>query len=184
MKYILTALFIFAASLAQAAVTYDEDTHTMRITGVTDIYMLSDVQKMLAAHDVDTIYMKGPGGDYYAGLSIGRAIQKEGSRVIVARGDECVSACAFAALGGADVFVDGVLLFHKPYVTSVPAHATIDEMSAQYGVVYLDMAQYLVEVGSDMKFAKRLLKQTNYCKFLQVNSKNGMDNPKFIDRCG
>jgi len=157
-------------SVANAAVIYDEPTKSLRITGVSTMHQTTEVWKALEEHEVDTVYMEGPGGDYYAGLSLGRTLRKAEVRVIIPSGKACISACAFAALGAKEVFVDGELWFHVPFTRGVDAGATIREITQNYGVAYLHMAEYLVEMMEDdaaaFRFAEQLLKLTSVCKFV------------------
>jgi hypothetical protein len=170
-KSILTAiaLTITSATVASAAVLWDDTTKTMTITGQTTMYQASQVYRVNKSNEVLNVVMHGQGGNYYAGLRIGRMIKAEGSNVIIPLGKQCVSACAFAALGGNKVIVDGELWFHAPYLSEITTMATILQITQNFGVAYNDMSKYLLEVGVTIDFATTLLKKTTPSKFIVIN---------------
>jgi len=47
------------------------------------------------------VYLRSPGGLVDGGIRLGQALRARKARVLVARGGECSSACAYAFLGGA-----------------------------------------------------------------------------------
>lgn len=161
---------LLAAVPVSAAVIYEKETKSLRITGATSMLQVTKVRRVFSEEDVDTVYMKGPGGDYYAGLSLGRLLKEKEVRIIIPSGSYCASACAFAALGGQKVFMDGELMFHAPYSRSVNPGATIREIAKAYGVVYLDMLDYLLEVMENkeqaLSLSKNILKETSVCRFI------------------
>lgn len=179
-KYI-TAALIAMSSPVMAGVDYDEVTRTMTITGQTTAFTSASVFMTLAKNDVDTVYMYGPGGSYYDGLKIGRMLKKEGVRVIIPSDKDCISACAFAAMGADNILSDGRMLYHKPYTLAVPAHSTIDQIASTYGVAYIDLAEYVVEMGYDMKFARDIVESTNYCTFYVI--KDDFSKREIEDKC-
>jgi hypothetical protein len=170
-KSILTAiaLTITSATVASAAVLWDDNTKTMTISGQTTMYQASQVYRVNKSNEVLNVIMHGQGGNYYAGLRIGRMIKAEGSNVIIPLGKQCVSACAFAALGGNKVIVDGELWFHAPYLSEITTMATILQITQNFGVAYNDMSKYLLEVGVTIDFATTLLKKTTPSKFIVIN---------------
>jgi hypothetical protein len=170
-KSILTAiaLTITSATIASAAVLWDDTTKTMTITGQTTMYQASQVYRVNKANEVLNVIMHGQGGNYYAGLRIGGLIKAEGSNVIIPMGKQCVSACAFAALGGNKVVVDGELWFHAPYLSDVPTGVTILNITQNFGIAYNDMSKYLLQVGVTIDFASELLKKSTTSKFVVIN---------------
>mgnify|MGYP000427496864 CR=1 FL=1 len=170
-KQVIAALALMV-SPAFAEVTYTEETRSLVISGPTSSYQSVMVARAFANHKVDTVYMWGPGGEFYAGLDIGRRIKNSGARVIVPSGAECISACALASMGANGVEVDGVILFHKPFAISVPSMVTIDEIAGHHGVAYLDMTQYIYDMLGDagIQFARHLVANTTPCLFLSVSS--------------
>jgi hypothetical protein len=170
-KSIITAiaLTITSATVASAAVLWDDNTKTMTISGQTTMYQASQVYRVNKSNEVLNVVMHGQGGNYYAGLRIGRMIKAEGSNVIIPPGKQCVSACAFAALGGNKVIVDGELWFHAPYLSEITTMATILQITQNFGVAYNDMSKYLLEVGVTIDFATTLLKKTTPSKFIVIN---------------
>lgn len=170
-KFLLSlAVMIGLATPAAAAVTYSEETNSLLISGTTTQYQVRDAIKVMDEYDIGTIYLTGPGGDYYAGLKLGRAIRKEGSRVIIPKGKTCISACAFASMGSKIVLNDGELWYHTPYRRAVDPGKTIRELAREDAVAFIDMTEYLYEMMDSDKeafdFARRIMKDTSPCKFL------------------
>jgi len=170
-KSILTAitLTITSATLASASVVYDEATKNLVVSGTTTSYQSLAVWRIMRDNDVLSVTLSGNGGEYYAGLSLGESIEKEGSVVIIPVGKTCVSACAFAALGADRIIVDGELWFHTPYLTLVPTNVTILEITQMFGRAYIDMASYLVSKGIPTSFGHDLLVQTTTDKFIVID---------------
>jgi len=181
MKRLLLAAALSMPTAAGAGVTYDADTHTMTITGETTPYTLVRVNAVMSDNDVDTVFMSGPGGHFYASLDIGRAIRMEGARVIIPRGEKCVSACAFAALGATVVHADGDWLFHQPYIPMVPLNATLEDVARKHGAAYLDIAEYLVEMGRDIGLAKRIMLVGSVCRFVRMASDGAETTEDFCE---
>lgn len=168
MKSLIFAAFmaVFFVAQAAASVAYDAATNSLRITGTTTPSQVVQVYNALKKHDVDTVFMDGPGGHFYAGLRLGHQLQSADVRVIIPRGKYCASACALAALGAREVMIDGELMFHTPYTMGVDPAKTIREIAQEHGLAYLDMAEYLVSVGQDIEFAKQIIRNTSACRFI------------------
>jgi len=153
---------------ASAAVEYDPEAHKMTVTGNTTQYQVNAAYAVLKDNDVVTVEMSGPGGDYYAGLYLGRMLKKEGVTIIIKEGSTCVSACAFAALGGDRLIVDGALWFHVPFLTGIPTNKTVLEIAQYFGIGYLEMPMYFADIGVTINFANVLMKRTSECKFYVI----------------
>lgn len=181
LKVILTTLALSAS--AKAAVIYDPDTHSLTINGQTTVYQFASVQRELTEHEIDTVFMYGPGGDYFAGLRIGRLPHEENVRVVIPRDRMCASACALSALAARDIAIDGEMLFHKPYTGRVATLATIEDIAAAHGDAYLQLAEYLMQIGRDMRLARRLVNDTNRCVWLRADAETPLDEMVIDDRC-
>ena len=184
--FITNTLKAFAASLAMvtaasAAVDYDPESHKVTLTGPTTQYQLNLAYTIFRENDVVLVDMNGPGGNYYAGLTLGSLLKKEGVTVIIKEGSNCISACAFAALGGDKLIVDGELWFHVPFLTGVPTSKTILEIAQYFGLGYLDMPMYLSKVGITINFANVLMKDTTHCKFFVVSDGAEIDKLRVVD---
>jgi hypothetical protein len=174
-KYLATAIVLALATPAVADVVYDDATKNLVVTGQTTNFQASKIYRIMKDNDVITVTISGDGGDYYAGLRIGRLIKNEGSAVIIPAGKRAVSAAAFAALGGSKVIVDGELWFHTPYLRSVPTTATILEISQMFGRAYVDMSSYLAMMGVPMSFGHDLLVRTTTSKFVVIDDGEQID---------
>ena len=169
-KSILTAIILtVTASVSSAGVVYNPTSKSLTVTGQTTNSQATKVYRYMKTHDVLSVSLSGPGGNYYAGLRLGRLIRAEGSTVIIPVDTLCVSACAFAALGSDRVIVDGQLWFHAPYLTAVPTSASILEITQMFGRAYLDMASYLISVDVPVNFAHDILVRTTTSKFIVID---------------
>ena len=58
------------------------------------------------------------GGEVEAAMELGRVLRKLGVTAVVAEGDQCLSSCVFAFMGGDRRTVAGRIGIHRPYFTS------------------------------------------------------------------
>jgi hypothetical protein len=164
--------------IPDSGVTYDEETHTMYVEGYTNIIQETAMYRVIRNNDVLVVVMSGPGGDYYAGLRMGKLIQSEGLIVIIPENEACISACAFMALAGERVILNdnSSLMFHTPYVTHVPVGQTILEIVSGFAGAYNDMAEYLVSVNVPLDFGGYLIDFTSPCKFITIDKQSAINN--------
>jgi len=174
LKYILAAITSLIVSTAYADVTYNKDTHTVSISGYTNHEQADKLYQILKNNEVAVAVMSGPGGDYYAGLKMGQMIANEKLTVIVKERTECISACAFMALAGENIIVDGRVMFHAPYFQQAPTDVTLLQLAHKFGEGYIDMATYLLRRGSSIYFARQIITQTTFCKFIAIDSGEAM----------
>ena len=170
-KSILTTIvLLIAATNAFAGVNYDPVTRSLEVSGYTTMRQVQAANLEMRSNEVLTVILSGPGGDYYAGLALGRAIRKEGANVIIPENSTCVSSCAFASLGGERVIVDGELWFHAPYLTMAPTTVTILDITHKFGIAYLDLSVYFSEQSISILLANDIIRRTANCKFIVVDS--------------
>lgn len=177
-------LALIIVSEARASVTYNEYSKSLLITGQTDRLQVFTAEKIIKENKVGTIYLYGPGGDFYAGLRLGRAIRESGARVIIPEGENCISACAIAAVGSEEIHVDGELWFHRPFYVYVPAMLTIEEIAAKYGEGYMDLAKYMEEMGFGIGTTKQILAVSKPCKFIVIVDAKQIEDAKAADSFG
>ena len=169
LKCLVTTISLLCATASTAAVTYDDTTKNMTITGATTNKQATQVYHLMKEHDVLTVTISGTGGEYYAGLRLGRLISAEGSTVIIPAGKRAISAAAFAALGADKIIVDGELWFHVPFLTHVPTGVTILEITQRFGRAYVDMDRYLIRMGIPVSFGHDLMVRTTTSKFVVID---------------
>lgn len=193
MKFLVFCFSLLLAAPAFAGVDYDPATKSLEITGPTSSYQAIMVNRAVANHEIDTIYMNGPGGEFYAGLAIGRKIAETGARVIIPSGSECISACALAAMAAEEIHVDGRVLLHRVFTMGVPSLVTVEEIGAHFGAVYIELASYMQEVGYPLSFTLQMVRNTSPCKFMVVDDESDLERAKqngslagydVDDRCG
>lgn len=64
------------------------------------------------------VTLAGNGGDVDAAMEVGRLLRKLGVSTFVASGDQCLSSCVFAFMGGDRRTVAGHIGIHRPYFSS------------------------------------------------------------------
>ncbi len=63
----------------------------------------------------NTVWFASNGGDIDAGMELARRLRKLGLSTVIGKDDQCLSACAFAFMGGERRSVAGRLGIHRPY---------------------------------------------------------------------
>ena len=71
----------------------------------------------------NTVSLSGNGGDVDAAMEVGRLLRRLGVSTFVARGNQCLSSCVFAFMGGDRRSVAGRIGIHRPYFSSAPQSA-------------------------------------------------------------
>lgn len=166
-KYLRVLALALLPTSALAAVSYDETTSTMRITGPTNMVQVIAASNYLTENDVKYIEMWGPGGNMIMGLQLGNRISRvEGVTVVVPKGKRCISACGFAAMGSKHIRIDGQMLLHRPFIMSVPVLWNVEEALAFMGRGYLLSAYYLEDHGYDRSVMNNIMEYTSPCKFM------------------
>lgn len=169
--YVLILALLAAAvwnHAAEAKVTYNEATKVATITGATEPNQTYKVFLLFKEHEVKNVIMYGPGGFLKEVKVMSNLFRQEGVSVVVPRGRKCVSACAFIAMSGKHTHVLGSLLFHRPYIPSIPVHANLDEINGIGQQISVDLARHFIEYGYTLEFLGQIARKTNPCTFLVV----------------
>jgi len=152
---------------ALAAVNYDEETSTLRITGPTNMIQVISASNYMTENDVQYIEMWGPGGLMEMGLQLGNRISREETAtVVVPKGKSCISACAFAAMGSSHIRVDGNLKLHRPFIARSPTMIPLEDVLAYMGKGYLKVAYYLEDHGYKRSVMENMMEFTSPCAFM------------------
>jgi len=120
MRSILIAILITVVTQTEAAEFFVlPGTKTLLVMGETK---QSDVQALkyhLQDDKVDTLILKGPGGDLVAGYAIADEILKRKLTIIIPANTDCASACSLIfAAGSVRIMEPGSRLgFHLPFMT-------------------------------------------------------------------
>lgn len=176
MKILATILMLLLPLSATAGVSYNKEEKVVTLFGSTTSSQWVLLNNILAANEVRGLKMFGPGGDYYAGLALGRLINKHDLTVTIPEDLKCVSACAFAVLGSPKVYIDGQILIHRGFFKYVPTMSTLDEFARRNSIGHHDGTKYLIEVGFTFNFAKAVIADTSPCKFLVI------EDSKFLEQ--
>jgi len=168
MRRLILAIALLIPTAATAGVDFNQQDNTLTISGPTTGWQAIQVAALVSTGKVQRVIMWGDGGDYYAGLTIGRLLKEVNPLVIIPGGKRCVSACAFGALGGKFVVVNGTMWFHRPYLTQVSTHFGIEEIAGQFGKAYIDAVDFVVRMGYPIDFARNIINDTSPCKYMVI----------------
>lgn len=91
----------------------------------------------------NSVSLAGNGGDVDASLEIGRLLRKLGVSTVVARGEQCLSSCVFAFMGGDRRTVAGRIGIHRPYFSST---RKVPDRRAYYRQLQKRLQQYIEEL--------------------------------------
>jgi hypothetical protein len=83
------------------------------------------------------------GGEIDAALELGRLLRKLGVSTVVARGDQCMSACVFAFMGGDRRTVAGQLGIHRPFFSWT---REVPDRRSQYRQMQKRLQEYIEEL--------------------------------------
>jgi hypothetical protein len=83
------------------------------------------------------------GGDFEASLRLGRLLRELGLSTVVAKNDQCMSACVFAFMGGERRLAAGKIGIHRPYF---PSTWDGPERQVRYRALQKSLRQYIDEM--------------------------------------
>lgn len=155
--------------------------NVLYVRGTTTQYQFRLVQEQLSKGDIRRVVLSGRGGDLMAGFAIGMAIKEAGVPTQITSGTECVSACAYAALGGTKVLIGGKLLFHRGYIPQVPVMVTLDKLAQVNQRIAVMSTHYLIRMGYSTMMSYQIAAVTSPCRFMMVDSTIALRNAKSTD---
>ena len=97
----------------------------------------------------NAVSVSGNGGDVDAAMEVGRALRRLGVSTFVARGNQCLSSCVFAFMGGDRRRVAGRIGIHRPYFSST---RKVPDRPAYYRRLEQRLQQYF----EDLDFPRSL----------------------------
>jgi hypothetical protein len=90
-----------------------------------DVYAAKMMQNLIKTgrHRIygNLVSVAGNGGEVDAAMELGRVLRKLGVSTVVAEGEQCMSSCVFAFMGGDARSVAGRIGIHRPYFSSTRA---------------------------------------------------------------
>ena len=120
LQSVILAVGVWLGTVAQAAETFVlPGTTTLLLLGETSANDLYDLSRAVFNYKVDTIVLKGPGGDLEAAFAIADFIIEKKLSTVVPKNTECASACALIFLAGSKrTLEEGSRLgFHLPFLS-------------------------------------------------------------------
>src|ERR1039458_1850845 len=91
----------------------------------------------------NAVSLAGNGGDVDAAMEVGRVLRRLGVSTVVARGNQCLSPCVFAFMGGNRRTVAGRIGIHRPYFSST---RKVADRPAYYRRLQKRLQQYVEEL--------------------------------------
>lgn len=177
MRYILAVVLTLAfvgltATASIAEVRRDND--VLYVTGATTKWQVTQAVGILSKHYIKRVVLFGPGGDFFGGLALGQAIKKEGAVVQIPTNTRCVSACAFAAMGGYNILVGGELWFHHAYRPMYEGDASLEEINKSGQIIGMTTLYYGYLQDIPASFMWEVVATTSSCKFLIIDNTKSM----------
>ena len=120
----------------------------------------------LANGRIEEIWLRSPGGNYYAGTEAGRIIREHGVPTRIPAGWVCHSVCAFMFMGGAERFVDTGGYFMLPVgpgvfsggSTANVSSELLDQAAVEAARMATEDIDYLIRMG----VSRTLLREVMY----------------------
>lgn len=94
------------------------------------------------------------GGEVDASMELGRLLRKLGVSTVVARGDQCLSSCVFAFMGGDRRTVAGRIGIHRPYFSST---REVPDRRIIYRQLQKRLQEYIEELDFPLSFYEAVL---------------------------
>lgn len=91
----------------------------------------------------NSVSLAGSGGDVDAAMEIGRVLRKLRVATVVARGNQCLSSCVFAFMGGDRRSVAGRIGIHRPFFAS---NRDVPDRRAHYRQLQKRLQEYIAEL--------------------------------------
>lgn len=148
-----------------------------------DSFRLKSYVSKLPSKKYTAVYLNSDGGNYLEGLEIGRFFHNAGIRTVTeGNGAACMSACAFAFLGGYDFYkkspwrtkaTTSQLGFHSYFLDLDKETYSQEEvekllLASQYSALML--VEYFREVGADARILSMALSKQSSEMFMISNS--------------
>ncbi len=138
-----------------------------------------------------TLCLNSPGGSFTEGLALARYLRQTGIGTHVAAGDECLSACALAFLGGTTLWFEDELVsfptrnlhplallgFHAPQLELAPGQYSESDVTRAFGVALVATTEIFrrrVELGIAEDFALDFLARSGE-DFLMIDTANALE---------
>jgi hypothetical protein len=151
MKIFLPLLLLL--SFQSNALEYYLDEKSPGILTVQGEFNQDDVNrftKQVLTNDVHTVVFNSTGGDFMVSIKIGKFVREQNLNTLISDNKSCVSACAYAFMGGVERTVDKDARFamHRPYFNeSIPG--SYNEGYDTGIVASVMVTTYLIKMGLD-----------------------------------
>jgi hypothetical protein len=126
--------------------------------------------EVLSLNNPSSLVMISPGGYMPAALLIGEYIRESGVTVVIRENTQCISACAYAAIGSVNLEINGDLLFHSPYFPTISTTDTISDLFVMSNLATLTMIQWVISNGYTIEFYSEILNLTDLNTFINFTS--------------
>ena len=125
MKIFLPLMFLLTFQSTNALEYYTDDTYPSILT-VRGEFTHDDTTKFakhVLENNVHTVEFDSTGGNLVASIKIGKFIREQTLNTAVTNNNSCVSACAYAFMGGIkrSLSTDSNFAMHRPYFDEYPA---------------------------------------------------------------
>tara|TARA_R110002020_G_scaffold245528_2_gene459234 strand:- start:216 stop:911 length:696 start_codon:yes stop_codon:yes gene_type:complete len=177
---ILTLIgILLMAKVVDAEVIYNQETKVLHVSGETNVTLFYDTYRTLNTKEVDLVYMDGLGGDAYNMYRMMWAIKKHNVPVVIPQGKVCASACAFAAMSGSKLTIDGTMWIHRGTRFVYDFEDTLDGIYYYGQMVALSMVKPMREAGYKFNLIDSVVKYTDHDNWYVVTNDSQLDNCRY-----
>ena len=175
----LLAIIAIAATLAPKANAGEIAQISPKVVVYSGEMFVGDADKMRkylkANPSTGTVYLKSRGGMLVVGVNLGKLFAEYPALVVaVGEGDKCISACAFAFLGGNRQSLKGTLAFHRAWTED--RKLGVDAVFSEGQMAGSFMLFYLMDMGYNSQLAYIIMDKTSKHKFLVFYKKEDLDH--------
>ena len=150
----LTSLIFATPSSAQDVLAFGNsytiakiDNETVGFYGYFDEYSSFKLIEALLVLKPKYLDIDSPGGLMTEALMLGDFISQTDIIVVVDKGNECTSACAFFIISAPQIQLTGKIRFHSPYLPQVDATMPLVDIMKKTDIIMLGLIGWFIEFG-------------------------------------
>jgi len=171
---IVVVAFAFFTTLAKAHEITKIDNDAVLIKGEFKSGLTQQMRLYMDSNPQTTmVILNSNGGLFSEGILLGQLFNELKLGAAVVEGDRCVSACAFAFLGGERQIVEGVLAFHRAWTDD--REMSMNQVFADGQQIGGYMTWYIMSMGYNTQLAYFIQAKTSRNTYLVFKNKEDLD---------
>lgn len=163
----------------------EEESEYVKFTGYMMFYTTYNIDSALSETGLYTLYLNSPGGLAIESYDLGYYLKDNNIKVVVGKGDSCVSACAFAAsIQDNLVLNNNGLFFHMPYTDTMPTSMSLQEFRKDSNISLFYTVWYMLDNGFSIDFIEILIRESDVNMFVNVENVEELNSFKVGNQLG